>query len=580
MSTQQVRDEISKFLASPIPEVLCIRGKWGTGKTFSWNAALAANKSDIALKSYAYVSLFGLNTIDDVKQAIFHGTVAKDRIGEAFSFEDVKKGWESGKKYLKEGGSLLTKLLGEGYQVVGVAVASMLIRNQIICVDDLERKGQGLRSADVLGYVSQLKEERNCKIVLLLNDEQLEDREQFQGYLEKVVDLNLLYAPTSLESVDIALKDINGGTKALKSLVHERATKLGIDNIRVIRKIYRLVGLIEPMLRDFDPEVLNSVGSSLVLFGWAHYQPELAPSIEFLKDKQSFFAQDRNQKNPDPQKTEWRDLLEQYGYRYPEPFDLVLMQGVANGYFQQESVNKHAQELNERTASQRAHAELHEAWRAYNGSFANTAEEVMKPLRECFLRNAHFYSLNDMNSIINLARALGFGEMEKEILDKYVELNKDIPGAFDLGGLYLTRMEDLSEDVKQVLLAAGRRQIPEYDVDEMFMRLAKDGFNAEINDKLAVLPVEEYIRVFKAYEGEKFDNIINGVRQWLNLLNPTDSINTIMDKSALAFIEIGKESAINEYRVRRWGLVERYEARRTSGVAADALSPEPVEREP
>jgi hypothetical protein len=561
MSTQQVRDEIAKFLTSGTPEVLCIRGNWGTGKTFSWNNTLEASMSHIALNNYAYVSLFGLNTIDDIKQAIFHSTIPKDRIGKPFNFEDVKSTWESGKGYLKQAGSLLTRAFGEGYQVVGMAVASMLIRNQIICIDDLERKGDGLRSADVLGYISQLKEERNCKIVLLLNDEQLEDRDEFQGYLEKVVDLNLRYAPTSAESVDIALKDVRSGTETMNTLIHERATKLGIDNIRVIRKIHRLVSFIEPMLRDFDPHVLNSVASSLVLFGWAHYQPELAPSTEFLKDRRSFWPQDRHEKEPDPKTTGWHFLLEEYGYRYTDAFDLVLMQGVVDGYFHQESVDKHAKELNERTASEKAHAELHDAWRAYHRSFTNTAEDVMKPLHACFMKNAPFLSLNDLNSLINLARSLDFPELATEMLNKYIEVKKDVRGAFDLGELYITREDDLAENVKETFLAAARQQVPKYDVDEMFMKLAKDGYNAEINDQLAALPVEEYIRVYKAHEGEKFDNIVNGVRQWLNLVNPTESIITIMDKSGAAFIEIGKESAINAYRVRRWGLVARYEAR-------------------
>jgi hypothetical protein len=64
----------------------------------------------------------------------------------------------------------------------------------------------------------------------------LEDRDEFEGYLEKVVDLNLKYAPNPSESVEIALNNVIGGSDAIKLLVRERATNLGIDNIRVIRK--------------------------------------------------------------------------------------------------------------------------------------------------------------------------------------------------------------------------------------------------------------------------------------------------------------------------------------------------------
>ena len=32
--TDLVRARIEKFLGSPVPEVLCVRGPWGVGKTY------------------------------------------------------------------------------------------------------------------------------------------------------------------------------------------------------------------------------------------------------------------------------------------------------------------------------------------------------------------------------------------------------------------------------------------------------------------------------------------------------------------------------------------------------------------
>jgi hypothetical protein len=48
------------------------------------------------------------------------------------------------------------------------------IRNQIVCVDDLERRGSGLSVKDVFGLISYLREQRKCKIVVLPNQRQLE----------------------------------------------------------------------------------------------------------------------------------------------------------------------------------------------------------------------------------------------------------------------------------------------------------------------------------------------------------------------------------------------------------------------
>ena len=73
MSIALVEKEIARFLASTEPEVLCLRGKWGVGKTYSWNAFLrqAKDKGEIALKSYSYVSLFGVELSGPAKKLDF-----------------------------------------------------------------------------------------------------------------------------------------------------------------------------------------------------------------------------------------------------------------------------------------------------------------------------------------------------------------------------------------------------------------------------------------------------------------------------------------------------------------------------
>ncbi len=40
MSIELVKAEIAKFLADADPMVLCIRGRWGVGKTYAWNEQL------------------------------------------------------------------------------------------------------------------------------------------------------------------------------------------------------------------------------------------------------------------------------------------------------------------------------------------------------------------------------------------------------------------------------------------------------------------------------------------------------------------------------------------------------------
>ena len=73
MSIAFVKKALQKFLSDPTPEVLCIKGKWGVGKTYTWEQALkeaVANKT-LPFKQYAYVSLFGIKDSSDILQSIF-----------------------------------------------------------------------------------------------------------------------------------------------------------------------------------------------------------------------------------------------------------------------------------------------------------------------------------------------------------------------------------------------------------------------------------------------------------------------------------------------------------------------------
>jgi hypothetical protein len=73
MSVNVAKQEMRRVLSTRDPEVVCISGRWGVGKTYAWREQLeeARKEHGIALKRYAYVSLFGVNSLDDLKFAIF-----------------------------------------------------------------------------------------------------------------------------------------------------------------------------------------------------------------------------------------------------------------------------------------------------------------------------------------------------------------------------------------------------------------------------------------------------------------------------------------------------------------------------
>jgi hypothetical protein len=75
---------------------------------------------------------------------------------------------------------------------------------------------------------------------------------------------------------------------------------------------------------------------SITLFSWSHDQPKEAPSLAFLKGKtRDKFGLQRKEEMP-PNEAAWNSLLDAYGYMWTDDLDLVLMEGVCDGYFPNE----------------------------------------------------------------------------------------------------------------------------------------------------------------------------------------------------------------------------------------------------
>lgn len=171
MSIELLEKEIRRFLASADAEVLCISGKWGVGKTFAWNKYLQEADRDgaIGLKRYSYVSLFGRNSLDDVRSAIFENTVPLAGAPTKPNLASLVKSAEAGGRQLTAYARLTPKV--KDYVALSERVLFATMGSQLICIDDLERAGKGLAVHDVLGLVSELKEQKACKVIVLLNAE-------------------------------------------------------------------------------------------------------------------------------------------------------------------------------------------------------------------------------------------------------------------------------------------------------------------------------------------------------------------------------------------------------------------------
>jgi hypothetical protein len=301
------------FLSTSTPEVLCIEGRWGTGKTYAWNKAIkeAAEAQRLAIKKYAYVSLFGLKDSADIIQAVFANTVdlgqaintrnVTTRFG-SFSVGDLKKQMKRVMPAIAEHTKDVPHIAGLGGVVR--SVLATLVTKTIVCIDDFERKSGSITVSEIMGTIAQLRDIRECKVVLILNENSLspDDRTEVQRFAEKVFSRSFKFIPTAVESCNVVFDSEDQLTLMLRNSCEE----LGVVNIRVLEKIRQFATELFVLLKDVDAEVSKSALRSLVVIVWSILSPEGegAPTLSYLVDTRE--RQSRGTDNIDTSKEEDR----------------------------------------------------------------------------------------------------------------------------------------------------------------------------------------------------------------------------------------------------------------------------------
>lgn len=425
MSIEIVKSEIQRFLASKDAEVLCIKGKWGVGKTFAWRQYLGESEqnSQLGLGSYAYVSLFGLNDLESLRYAIFENTVTSGRFLSSADVSSLGDMLDQVKTLARKGrpfyAAAANRFVGSGASDAISRAAFLTVREQFVCLDDLERSGSSLQIRDVLGLASMLKEQRQCKVVLLLNDERLDDgdRNELQRQLEKVVDMSLVFEPSPEEAVAIAF--------ALETPVNQKLApkivKLGITNIRVIKKIERLAGRVAELLSTYRSEVLDNAIHAVALGGSSVLQPDSAPPIDFVRRHNSLLSAMRAKEEelPDNERR-WKEIIEAYGWSHCDDLDNAIFEGVASGYFNELKISDAAKKIQSDFDNSKENSAFAKAWRLYHDSFVIDDDRILDALYKGTKDSLHTVSPLNLNGTALLLRDFGRDGQADELISLYM----------------------------------------------------------------------------------------------------------------------------------------------------------------
>jgi hypothetical protein len=404
---------------------------------------------------------------------------------------------------------------------------------------------------DLLGLVSYLKEQRRCKVILIFNEDvfQGEEADEFRRYVEKVADYNIQFAPSSADCVGIALPE----QTELNHVIGQSCIFLGISNIRLIKRITRLAHLVAPIFNKFDQSILAATAKSLALFVWSTYGIEDAPPIDFLKSRrfQSWMGT-LKQKDLSPKEQEWNLLLDEYGFTRMEDIDLVLLDGVQKGYFDETKIADYAALQDTKVKAAKGQNDFSNAWSLFHDSFKDNEKEVSAALYSALKNNLQYIDPANANAVISLLKDLGDADRAKELIDLYVGKRSTERDFFDLSQYPFA---DLITDTEfKAAIEERFRSFPDTRLPtEILMGLgSRGGWSAEDIVALEKLSTDDFYNLFMSLEGEQLLKIVHGSLTFRNLGNASPQLKAISERAVEALVRIAKASKLNEMRVKKF----------------------------
>jgi hypothetical protein len=334
-------------------KVIALKGGWGTGKTYLWQAIkteLKQREDRKAKESRArppiYASVFGLADIDAVRTALYESIL-----------EELNETVSSAQKAAKQFGGSLTQILrgiapGTGAIIGGLGgVANVLtsaaiqraLRDRMLVLDDLERRDKKLTMSALFGFIDAMRH-AGCTILLIFNEDAFQDgdAEEWKFLREKAVEREVFLETSSEKACEIGL------SKSVPhlGLITQTLIRYNVRNIRVIKRLSNFLEeifqnktrLIETVAADLVPTTVTII---CLYFGAIRTQR----NIKYLTDlwRKKVLSEPSNSEDVHPENLE---TLISFNFTYDLQFISLLTEHITTGHPLTEEFDEHFQKRN------------------------------------------------------------------------------------------------------------------------------------------------------------------------------------------------------------------------------------------
>lgn len=555
-------------------QVLVIKGDWGCGKTFFWDKYIQ-NKLETKEETekldqvaYSYVSLFGKNSLVDVRASLLQAAkfITTEEKIKAFVEKHIseKNGFLSWILILKKRfqrikyNDYVLKIFNIANSIDEftrsiLVLEHKLVDNYVICFDDIERKGKTLSMRDFMGYIDELARKRNCKLILIFNEKSFTneiDIKDLEQYREKVVDIELAFKPTYKQNLSYILSD----THPVFPLLEKALNVLNLKNIRIIRKIRSLIDLSWSELEKSEKLIIEEFVNHATVLCWAYYAESSGLSLGFVKEQLEegdWTAYLTKKKGELTDQESYYSSISIALQLSSSLFDEQIIDYLKYGYIDIEEIRKIVTELSNEIQKSLAREALSDVWNLYANSFKDNQNEIVKAFREVLTNNYTKLRLYDYAAA----------------LEMLTELNDD---PIDLMELYIKKDQELLHEIIQkeswtienskiryeplinymAQIQSSRENA--WDINTLSARIADNhAWNPDDIDYLSSVSIDEFVTWIKTNPDDLPRKLKDGLLSFGQIAGKDSNrakYDRITTNVKSAIIKLASESHINKHR--------------------------------
>ena len=566
------KNTLDSFFDEKDLSVLVIKGSWGIGKTYFWENYIQNKILEKGLEqtAYSYISLFGLHDLFELKSKIFReGKLLKTK--EELK-EELKESSQNGKRIpeaifdIRSGGQDFLRSLGwlfqlakffpqvKGFSSLIDLAEYGLINNYLICLDDLERKEEGLKIKQVMGFVDELSKRKQCKVILILNEKTLSDQDltEFNKYREKVVDLEIEYKPTIKDNL---LKVFGSEDIYFESLLNVFQS-LNISNIRIFKKTKWSIDKVRSPISTCEASLQAEISVHLAVFCWGFFNSENSLPLAFISNSikettwLSSLSEREEIKGWTEEEKEWNQIASTLAI-FPSSYDDCLVSLLTDGYLNEKEFKEEIDKANQKEQVEITRTKLYEAWHIYTDSFDDNLESLLSAIRDILEADLSKISLFDFSQSIDLLEE--YGEDVSSYIYKYLDLHaRELADTDpeDFSSVRLIKNTLLQNKVEEL-----RETAKDLNINDILDEIVKNqGWGREEINFLSSLTENEIYEWMMSHP----DRIASKIRKGLLPFKGLNSNNEeelqkykiIADNATAALIKIAKQNSLNRKRVK------------------------------